>query len=352
MMSLREVKDIPYYHRDDSDDGPIDPLRTLDLYYLDDSDAGAKIARSPSESILVVFVHGGAWRAGDKSRHTSLAQRWALSQPASPKVVVAVPNYRLSPKIKHPVHTRDIHDAVRFLLDSQSGSPGSERIGRGSPIPLFQYSAVWIVGHSAGAHIAASLVLGSAGTTPSLHPITPSTPSVPDSASSTTPSESSILQRITGIIGIEGIYDIDTLLDSFPSDFYREFVEQAFGARSSSIREPRPYDDVNATLYILPQSRSRDADHLRWVIVHSKDDELVDSPQAERMVAHLRELYDGLAAADVGTDAGSEDEDVPEKGKRRQSVVAEYNRVSGRHDELLESEELAQFVGDVIMGRL
>lgn len=46
---------------------------------------------------------------------------------------------------------------------------------------------------------------------------------------------------------------------------------------------------------------------------------------------------------------------VDEQKKRQESavvpVVAEYDRVSGGHDDCLESEELALLIRDVVMGR-
>lgn len=358
-MTLREIKDVPYYSPDSS--AVIDPLRTLDLYFsLGDSSA------APSESvdaILIVFLHGGAWRAGDKKVHMDLARRWAslpssssssllsnarsqsVSSPAPrpSTVVVAVPNYRLSPTVKHPVHTRDVHQALQFLLrSSDSGSGSSQDIHTRLTLPSFRYSEVWIAGHSAGAHIAASLVLSPPSSVPHSHL---------DLAEGDT---NDVLRRITGIIGIEGIYDIDALMDSFPSPFYRGFVEQAFGTRSplapatpsvpsrsvdsnTPAREPRPYDDVNATLYTLPGAGT--ADHLRWAVVHSRGDTLVDLIQAERMASRLRELYNGV-----------ETEEFRNGEEKEERVVLELDRVTGEHDDLLDSEALALLVGDFILG--
>jgi len=103
--------------------------------------------------------------------------------------------------------------------------------------------------------------------------------------------------QIIGVIGIEGIYDVDLLLKNFPTDFYRGFVEEAFGTRShvdpegESTETRLPYEDVNAAKYVLPQSGT--ADKLHWAVVHSREDVLVDLVQAERMYTHLCCLYGG-----------------------------------------------------------
>lgn len=327
MDSVRKIKDVPYC----STDLGIDPLRTLDLYIPEALFDPLDNPQPERKVVLVVFAHGGAWRTGDKSDHASLARRWAspnLSSSASPSekggavtlAVVAVPNYRLSPVVKHPVHTDDIHTALQLLL---SPFRLSHILGM-DPTPSFEYSSVWIAGHSAGAHIAATLVLSASHFAPS-----------PESDHERDPS---MLSRITGVIGIQGIYDIDLLLENFPSDFYRGFIEQAFGDHSGpdSGREGTenvlPYEDVSAAKYGLPLSGT--ADKLDWVIIHSPEDDLVDLAQAETMCAHLRRLY-----------GGKEDFRPTTPGAR---VSLEDRRVLGGHSEVLETEELALFVREIV----
>lgn len=325
-LRLTEFLDVPY-----------GPHSKLDLYVPEE----IVLVGDVVDAVLVVFIHGGAWRAGDKSQHVQLARRWASpGASGSPPIVVAVPNYRLSPAVQHPVHTSDVHDALQYLF-----APG-----RDDKIPLLHYSQVWIVGHSAGAHICASLVLAS-----SYFPAANTSKSVPHSSdpkSDAPASEDPVLSRITGVIGIEGIYDIDLLLAHFPNDFYRGFIEHAFGTRSASSTlwnkithaigagadntgegGRLPYDDVNVAKYALPDSEY--AKNLRWAIVHSPDDTLVDFAQPDVMYAHLLELYG------PGEGQGN--------GNRSQ-VVKEFEVVRGEHDDLLDSEELAVFVRRTVLG--
>ena len=319
--SIREINDVPYSTADTG----IDPLKTLDLY-VPEALFNPR-TRSKSRVVLLVFVHGGAWRTGDKSKHVGTARRWAAPSPSlstsRPEededgtfIIVAVPNYRLSPAVKHPVHTDDIYAALQFLL-ARPYLPG------GGPQISLEYSSVWIAGHSAGAHIAASLVLDA-----------PNLTTFPASER-----DPSVLGRITGVVGIEGIYDIDLLLKSFPSDFYRGFVEQAFGTRSQAdsgteIRVERlPYGDVNAAEYILPPSGT--AGSLNWTIIHSREDDLVDLVQAECMYSHLCHLYG--------------EEEHSERMGPGTRVVLEDKRVCGGHDEVLESEELTAFVHETVL---
>ena len=95
---------------------------------------------------VVVYVHGGGWRAGDKRNR--IADKVNLFTGAG--YVFASLNYRLSPatlsatpdpsRIKFPDHPHDVGEAIGWLdrnLASYGGDP--ERIA--------------LIGHSAGAHL-------------------------------------------------------------------------------------------------------------------------------------------------------------------------------------------------------
>ena len=95
---------------------------------------------------VVVYVHGGGWRAGDKRNR--IADKVNLFTGAG--YVFASLNYRLSPatlsatpdpsRIKFPDHPHDVGEAIGWLdrnLASYGGDP--ERIA--------------VIGHSAGAHL-------------------------------------------------------------------------------------------------------------------------------------------------------------------------------------------------------
>ena len=95
---------------------------------------------APAQSSpLVVFVHGGAWNAGDKRNATGqekidhfLAQGYAF----------ASLNYRLIPSCTVEEQAQDVASALAFLL-AHAGDLG------------FDPSRVVLMGHSAGAHLAA-----------------------------------------------------------------------------------------------------------------------------------------------------------------------------------------------------
>lgn len=101
----------------------------LDLYMPRRAAAGAE------KPALVVWIHGGAWRAGSKSdvpaaRFTELGY------------AVASVDYRLSPVARFPAQIHDIKGAIRFLR-AHARNYG------------YDASRIVVAGSSAGGHLAA-----------------------------------------------------------------------------------------------------------------------------------------------------------------------------------------------------
>lgn len=90
---------------------------------------------------VVVFFYGGAWQEGSRSDYLFVAD--ALTQRG---YVVVVPDYRVYPEVKYPGFLNDGAAAVAWT------HANAARYG-GDPSRLF------LMGHSAGAHIAALLAL-------------------------------------------------------------------------------------------------------------------------------------------------------------------------------------------------
>lgn len=95
---------------------------------------------------LVVMVHGGGWRTGNKSHQTPTA-RWLASQGF---VAVSV-EYRTSKKALYPTGMEDINDAIKWLKLQHKTY-------------LIDTTKVAVLGASSGAHMAT--LLGTMGTNP------------------------------------------------------------------------------------------------------------------------------------------------------------------------------------------
>jgi len=123
---------------------------------------------------VVVFFYGGGWRSGSKGLY-----RYVAKALAGRGYVAVVPDYRVYPEVRYPDFIDDGALAVRWVKDN------AVRHG-GDPEKLF------VMGHSAGAHIAAMLAvdaswLANVGLAPG--------------------------RDITGLIGIAGPYDYLPLRD-------------------------------------------------------------------------------------------------------------------------------------------
>jgi acetyl esterase/lipase len=117
----------------------------IDVPYV--KDAGPRLQRldvvtprSATERFpVVVFVHGGTWLSGDKDEPMN---RKAAQNLARNGVVVMVINYRLSPRVRHPEHAKDVASAFAWAVENAARY-------RGDP------DRIVLVGHSAGGHLAA-----------------------------------------------------------------------------------------------------------------------------------------------------------------------------------------------------
>lgn len=75
-------------------------------HQLDFYPAASAEARAP----LVIYIHGGGWRAGDKSKVPGYILKLTKEG-----IAVAAVNYRLSQQAKYPAQLFDIKAAVRFM---------------------------------------------------------------------------------------------------------------------------------------------------------------------------------------------------------------------------------------------
>jgi len=128
---VRVVKDVVYYR------GPAydDHKHRLDLY----------LPRGRHGFPVVVFIHGGSWRMGDRGGPTNpyyiIGERLAARG-----VGVAVASYRLAPGTGYRGQAEDVARAFAWTYRNAAR-------WRGDP------ARVYLMGHSAGAHLAALVAL-------------------------------------------------------------------------------------------------------------------------------------------------------------------------------------------------
>ncbi len=113
---------------------------------------------------LIVFVHGGYWKAFDKSTWSHLARG-----PVEKGLAVAIPSYTLCPDARISEITAEIGAAITVAADRVDGPVG-------------------LAGHSAGGHLVTRMI------------------------SESTPLQSHIRERIKNVVSISGVHDLRPLL--------------------------------------------------------------------------------------------------------------------------------------------
>ncbi|MBS1149151.1 MAG: hypothetical protein H6Q89_849 [Myxococcaceae bacterium] len=185
----REIRDVAYWSGADFDG----EKHRLDLY----------LPAGSGPHPVLVFVHGGGWRLGDRQQlggsYIKLGRRLAAQG-----VLTIVISYRLAPRFKHPAQVRDVSRALAWAMEHAPEYGGDPR-------------RLFAMGHSAGAHLVA--------------------------LAATDPRWLAELNRspaqLKGVIGVSGPYDVEhlgrsTLFGGLP------MVIPAFGADASVWRDAVP----------------------------------------------------------------------------------------------------------------
>ena len=178
-------------------EGGAGALQSLDVYAPSEAPARARP--------VIVFVHGGGWRLGDKRSAVRAGEYFA----GQGFVFLSV-NYRLSPAVTHPAHVGDVVAALAWARANGAGLGGDpERLV--------------VMGHSAGAHLAALAALDAqrlkaVGLTPA---------------------------AVAGVVLLDGAgYDIPRQIDELGSGFDRRLYEAAFGEDRETWRDASPLTHV------------------------------------------------------------------------------------------------------------
>jgi acetyl esterase/lipase len=186
LYEVQVLPDIAYYQGNDADK----VRHKLDLY----------IPREKKEFPVLLFIHGGAWTHGDKY-FFGLYKMLGLFL-ARHGVGTVIANYRLSPRVTHPEHIKDVARAFAWTyrnIAQYGGRPDH----------------VYICGHSAGGHLAALLATDD----------------------SYLKAEGLSLKAIKGVIPISGVYDI-------PSD--NRLFDRVFGPDPKAREQASPVRHVRS----------------------------------------------------------------------------------------------------------
>jgi arylformamidase len=94
---------------------------------------------------VLFFVHGGAWMISGKDDVFGIYGYGAIARCFAQRgLVVASPNYRLSPGVKHPEHIKDVARAFAWTRQNIAKYGGDPK-------------RIFVAGHSAGGHLVSLL---------------------------------------------------------------------------------------------------------------------------------------------------------------------------------------------------
>ncbi len=175
------------------------PAQTLDLYGPEE--------RPSTPRPVVLFVHGGGWRRGDKAMVGAKPQAFVEQG-----YLFASANYRLEDTVSPREQAGDVAQAVKWLHDhvgEHGGDPGK----------------IFLMGHSAGAHLVAlvgtdELLLKTCGLG---------------------------LGDVRGVVLLDGAgYDVPKQVAAARLPMLKELYRNAFGDDPKAQREASPVEHVAA----------------------------------------------------------------------------------------------------------
>lgn len=189
-FKVKEMKDLPYL--EGSSAHPV--KHKLDLF----------VPEGHKDFPTVFFVHGGAWRTGDKQAPLDVYGHLGRTL-ARNGIGAVIINYRLSPSVKHPAHVQDVAKAFAWTY---------RHIGKhgGRTDQLF------VCGHSAGGHLVALLA-------------TDETYLKAENLSPT---------AIRGVVPISGVYVIDPVSKFFDAMFGTDRQQRQLASPVKHVRSKLP----------------------------------------------------------------------------------------------------------------
>ncbi|OMJ28245.1 Kynurenine formamidase, partial [Smittium culicis] len=257
-----------------------DATRKVDIY------VPAPATEDPVDSSLpelLIYIHGGCWRSGDKSDFVKLGRAIAgkaytnNTNGKKKHLAVAIINYRLSKpnyetnENKHPIQLIDTIKSIEFLISN------SKKFG-------YDGQNIHLVGHSAGGHLSGLICLDP--------PKSWATDKLPGM-------EVHTANCIKSIINVAGIFDHGDLVDRYPE--YLEFTDQTFGSNAELWNAFSPqyapfsnvYNDLLSKTLTPEFQYDRGGEpllHVRNLVFHSLGDELMPVAHSTRYADHIKRL--------------------------------------------------------------
>ena len=227
-------------------------LTSLDVYALPQS----------SGQPIMIWIHGGGWQIGDKARVQSKPQAFVDNG----FVFVSV-NYRLVPKVNYKEQAGDIANAIHWVHGNAKKFGGNAE-------------QMYVMGHSAGAHLAALVATDEQYLKAQKLPLT----------------------AIKGVVLLDGAgYDITKQMGALAGPRNRKLYTTVFGTDGETWKDASPIRHI-----------SKDKDIPPFLILYV----------ADRRTSRIQS--EGLAAALNG--AGVTSKVIPAKDKTHATINREFGQ--------------------------
>lgn len=252
---IRRHLNLPYHKVDG-----VDPnLLSLDIYAPEDA----------RDLPVMVMIHGGGWAFGDKANRGLIDRKIPFF--ASRGWVLVSVNYRLSPKVQHPVHVEDVARALAWLGENVGKYGGDAK-------------QIYLMGHSAGAHLAALVAID--GKYLQAH--------------------GRKLSMLKGVVLLDGAgYDIPTHLQSTAGPMLKRMYVRAFTDDAAKQRQASPISHVAPGKDIPP-----------FLIIHVADREASRKQSEALAKALVTAKVPARTFAAEGENHGSVNRDFGRKGHK------------------------------------
>ncbi|XP_066568170.1 uncharacterized protein LOC136755470 [Amia ocellicauda] len=219
----------------------------LDLYYSPDVDQP-----NNTPSPVVIFIYGGAWGSGDRSIYCLLALQMAKEL----KATVICPDYSIYPKGTVLEMIQDIADCVLWVREKGH----MFHVDKGN---------VFLIGHSAGAHLCALSAVFLAGSTEEL--------------GIEASKQRELISSVKGVVGLSGVYHI---MDQYLHEMWRgvEFVSTMHKAMGGTEH----FDHYSPTLFVKELTEDQLERLPSFTIVHGTKDLIVPVQSSVRFADALK----------------------------------------------------------------
>jgi acetyl esterase/lipase len=197
---------------------------------------------------LLIYIHGGSWRTGDKSDFAAVGTNISSNF----NIATMIVNYHLSTgtEYHHPSH---IEESTLALIHAYS-NPNNF---------AYDSSKIYLAGHSCGAQIVGLMALS------------PQNIKAFQDIGLNSDIYKKVYSSLKGIISIQGLYDMVALNKQYPS--YNEWIVQALTTDEENWKLASPiYQPISTE------------QKPKFYIVQSPKDTLLDFEQTELFISYLK----------------------------------------------------------------